>query len=229
MRRRARDDAGVTLAETLVVMMLMGVVGALVLSFALLVQSKVSSSQVMNENTNQASAATNEITRLLRGAVTLKVRAQPDSPAFVEADATSMTFYTVVDTDPMTTPPMLVRLEVTATGDLVEKRWLVNPTSSDPFWTFPATTQTPSSSRVVARGMMATPGSGKALFTYLSYDADGNEVPVAGTGALTKQQRAAVGAVRVDAEAQTGTRARSTLVTTLVGLRNLPAGSHGAH
>ncbi len=229
MRRpAARDDAGVTLAETLVVMMLMGLVGALVLSFTLAVQGKVSSSQVMNDNTNQASAATNEITRLLRGAVPLKVRDQLDNPAFVDASPTSMTFYTVVDTDPMTTPPVLVRLEVTAAGDLVEKRWRVQAGSTSPYWTFPATTTPPASTRTVAHGMTAKPGSGEALFTYLAYDSDGNEVLI-GTGPLTTAQKAAVGAVRVTAKTQTGARATPTSVKSVVGLPNLPAGSHGAH
>lgn len=226
--RRNRDDAGMTLAETMVVMLLMGILSALVLSFVTSVQRQMSASQVTNENTNQASAATNEVTRLLRGAVSLKVRNQAsDSPAFVEATPTAVTFYTVVDTDPMTTPPMLVRLEVTPEGNLVESRWMVNPGSADPYWTFPSTAEAPASTRVVAHGMTARPGSGKALFTFLSFDSHGNQVVVGGAGPLTKEQRTAVGAVRVDAETQTGARVEPTVVTTVVGLRNLPAGSHG--
>ncbi|MCL2850186.1 MAG: hypothetical protein FWE61_09120 [Micrococcales bacterium] len=223
---RTRDDAGVTLAEMIVFMMLMSLLGVLVLSFVTSVQRNMSASQVTNDSTNQASAATNEVTRLLRGAVNLKVKNQPsDSPAFVEATPTSVTFYTVVDTDPWTTPPMLVRLEVTADGDLVEKRWLVDPGSADPYWTFPSTAAAPSSTRTVAHGLTATPGSGKALFTFLAFDDAGGHVPLPAT-LLNKDQRASVGAIRLDAETQTGPRTAPTVVTTIIGLRNLPAGSH---
>ncbi|MCL2466625.1 MAG: type II secretion system GspH family protein [Micrococcales bacterium] len=226
--RRTRDEAGMSLAETLVVMMLMGLLGTLVMTFVTTVQRQMSTSQVTNQNTNEASAATNQVTKLLRGAVPLKVKNQPtDSPAFVEATPTAVTFYTVVDTDPMTTPPMLVRLEVTAEGNLVEKRWLVDPESADPYWTFPSTADTPSSTRTIAHGLTAKPGSGKALFTFLAYDDDGDTVTVGGASPLTKEQRTTVGAVRLDAETQTGPRTKPTVVTTVIGLRNLPAGSHG--
>ncbi|MCL2423371.1 MAG: type II secretion system GspH family protein [Micrococcales bacterium] len=226
--RRTRGDDGMSLAETLVVMMLMGLLGTLVLTFMTTVQRQMSTSQTTNQNTNEASAATNQVTKLLRGAVALKVKNQgADNPAFVEATPTAITFYTVVDTDPMTTPPMMVRLEVTVEGNLVETRWMVHPESADPYWTFPSTADTPASSRTIARGLTATPGSGKALFTFYSYDDEGKHVQVGTTSPLTKEQRASVGAVRVDAETQTGPRAKPTVITTVVGLRNVPAGSHG--
>jgi len=228
VKRRTRDDAGLTLAEMMVVMMLMGLLSALVLTFVTTVERQMTNSKITNENTNQASAATNEVTKLLRGAVNLKVKGQPvDAPAFVEAGPTSMTFYTVVDTDPTTTPPMLVRLEVTADGSLVEKRWLADPHSADPYWTFPSTAQTPDSTRTIAHAMTARPGSGKTLFTYLAYDTHGNQVAIAAAGSLSSTQRATVGAVRLDAQVQTGTRVEPSVITTVVGLRNLPTGSHG--
>ena len=226
--RRVRDDAGLTLAEMMVVMMLMGLLSALVLTFVTSVERQMTTSRVMNENTNQASAATNETTRLLRGAVPLQVQNQADQPAFIEAGPTTVTFYTVVDTDAKTTTPMMVRLEVTAAGDLVEKRWLAtNPGTPGPYWTFPTTAQTPSTTRTVAHGMTARPGSGQSLFTYLTYDKNGNQVTLPfANGSLTAANRALVAAVQVDAKAQTGTRGTPTLLTTVVGLRNVPAGSH---
>ncbi|MCL2454189.1 MAG: type II secretion system GspH family protein [Micrococcales bacterium] len=227
MTRRTRDEAGLGLAEMMVVIMLMGLLSALVLSFTTTVSRKVADSQVMNVNTNEATAAVNATARMLRGAVNLQVRNQPiNTPAFVEAGPTAVAFYTVVDTEPATTRPMLVRFEVTPEGNLLEMRWLPDATSTPPFWTFASAAGPPSSSRVVAHGLTATPGN--PLFVYLRSD---QATPIVGAGpggALTPAQRTGtIGAVRVNAQVQTfpGGRAAPTTLTSTVGLRNLPEGS----
>ena len=229
MKHRTRDDSGLTLAELMVVMMLIGLLSALVLSFVVSVSRNVSDSRVTNTNTNEASAATNEITRMLRGATNLRVKNQPiDSPAFVDAGKTYVTFYTVVDTNSLDTRPMLVRFEVTAEGNLVEKRWLPDTSSVAPYWTFSSAAGTPTSTRVVAHGLTARPGSANTLFTYLRSD---QTTPIVGTGpngSLTATQRVGmIGAVQVTVETQTspGGRASSSVLTNTVGLRNLPEGS----
>jgi hypothetical protein len=235
-RKRVHDDAGSSLAEVLITMMigmlLLGIVMDTVVSGQRLSRQQSTRSQ----NTNDAGTAMDAATKSIRTALPTCDSAVPTTCSGTAlaistgSNSTSLTFYAAVGnsytgsgaSEVAALPgPKKVRLYVDASGQLFEEM-------SDPAL-FPATPPqkccaytAPSSSRVLARNVVATitgdaPGQ---LFTYF-HKTTNAVLPVP----LSAADAAEVGRIRVDLLVQgtsspsvPGTRISTTVVLPNVGV-----------
>ncbi len=171
--RRPARDAGTTLAETLVVVGLFGVVGVIVGTTVISGENSAQDSLSRVGTVQQAQVALDESSKVLRTA------GRPDASTapFVTGTGTSAVFYASV-----CSVPSRISLTVDASDDLIE-------TSA------PVTNLTQVRTRTLASGL--TPAS--TVFTYLQ--SDGSPMTVAATG-LSSAQRSQVAGVRLTLSVQ---------------------------
>lgn len=207
--RRLRDsrDAGVTLPELLVTMMLLGLLSAIALALVTSVTRSFTDERAATDNTMVASNGMNELTRVVRSGTALELPGvATQAPVFLDARPMTAVLYVYIDADSAAPRPMKVQFTIDGQGRLRETRWLA--TSTDAPWTF-ATSAQPT--RTVATSVSTTAG---ALFRY--FDAEGHELVVPVTGALTAAQREEIAAVRISLTVQSSASGR----TEPVELRN---------
>jgi Tfp pilus assembly protein PilW len=171
MTTTRRGDAGISLVELLVAMMLLGLIMAMVTGLFISVSKTVALGQAINDSSRVASNAANELSRVIRVGTTLSVSGTTiASPAFLSAGRESVTFYSNVDVNMATSvavrsaQPTMVRFDLNSNRQLVESRWTA--TAAGRFWTFPATTTTPNSTRNLGGPLTAPTGAESPLFTY---------------------------------------------------------------
>jgi hypothetical protein len=182
-------------------MALSTVVLAIVVGFFVQITTATANVNYSRRTTASAANLANELADVIRPATPLRVLGQtaPD-PAISAGTATSLTIYSYVDNLSNDVRPVRVSFSQNARNELVEKRWdaTLNPTSK--LWVFPATSATPTSTRVVP-GPLIAPSviAGAAasetapLFEYL--DSASQPIVPATTG-LTLAQRNSVTAIR---------------------------------
>lgn len=206
-----RSDAGITLVEVLVAMILLGVIMAVATSFLIGSSRAVTQSNGVAQSTAVASNAMNEISRVVRSGIALPVEGSPlPLPAVIAATSSSLTIFSNIDSDAAAIAPVIVRFTVDGSGRLLEERW--KPlTSAGGYFTFAALTSTPSSKRYVADAVApSTPGT--PVFRYrLATDASPATTPTtAPAGGLSTASREDVVGVaismRVDADLNTSTK-----------------------
>jgi prepilin-type N-terminal cleavage/methylation domain-containing protein len=226
LRRRltvARDDAGMSLVELLVSIIVFGILGSMVLSLWLAANKSVVSTSGNDLNTQAAGNLISEVSRVVRGGATNAITGGNQSAAFVSATPSSITMYSYVDSDPVTTTPVLVQFTINATtGQLQEKRWpaIVGTTG---LFTFNQA-NTPTLSRTLPGRI--TSASQSTLFTY--YQA-GSATPLAFTsGALLPAQLALVDSVTVSVtlQASSNTTIQPATLSNTVGMPNLNLGTN---
>ncbi|WP_298457774.1 hypothetical protein [uncultured Cellulomonas sp.] len=234
MRRRVRGrdaEAGTTLAELLVTMTVLSLLGVLLVGLTVTVSGAFTRDRSLTDSTREASVVMREVTRVIRSAATVKVAGQAtDDPAFLVAGPHALVVRTYVDTDSDAPSPVVVRFDVTDAGQLTESRWPA-VAGSAPYWTFaglpaapfqlaPDTWTGAAWTRTLGRGL--TPPATGSVSTFRYHDADGDEL-VPGSAGLAANQLAGVASVTVTVSVQadaTG-RARPVVLRNSVGLPNL--------
>ncbi|MGW6130590.1 hypothetical protein ACWFNE_11245 [Cellulomonas sp. NPDC055163] len=238
-RRRERDERGLSLAEMLVTMMVTSLLMVLVVSLLTNVTRAFTRERSATDGTRSASTAMKEITRVVRSGTEIRVANQAlNNPVFLVATPESVVLRAYLDTSSATPRPIVARFEVTAGGDLVEKRWNAN-TTSGPYWTFtnlPASPYSVTSSywtnpvytRTIARNLRTVAGGGASLFRY--YDKDANELVPPAAGGFTEAQLRSVASVQVTVTVQADKTGRADPVTlqNTVGIPNLGISRVGA-
>ena len=207
---RDRRDAGVSLAELLVAMMVFAILIAITGGFMVSASRASSQTQSIDSATRVATNGMTAVTRTLRAATENPVKGQtlPDA-AFPQATANAVTVYAYVNLASSDATPVMVQYYLDGTA-LKEKTW-PGVVSTDGFWTFGTTPKT----RTVASPLV----TGTDLFAYV--DADGATISLA-AGAVPAAKIASIAAVRVRVQAGTAnTPAASTTLVNTVGLPNL--------
>lgn len=152
-----RDERGITLAELIVAMTLSIIVLTIAGSFLVSAQRASVTAGSISQNTRAASAAMNEMSRVLRAATDNPVPTGDDSQfAFQYASATSIRFFAYVNLDSTLSQPVQVQLTLDpATKRITETKWNGTPVSGNSsYFSFPLAsgatlTSTPSSTRTL--------------------------------------------------------------------------------
>lgn len=197
LRRLHADQSGVTLSELLVAVSVAMVILVAVGGFFTATLRAGSTNTTSDQNARSASIVMNSLTRYVHAASLLPKADGSYASALTEAAPTRTTFYAYINLDGNSTDkPVQIRYSVNAAKRIVLDQW--DGTANNGFWTFPATTQTPTRS-VVVGGPVASPTvDGDPLFEYLG--ANGTTVPTQSDGTLAATQLGNVRAVRVNLE-----------------------------
>jgi prepilin-type N-terminal cleavage/methylation domain-containing protein len=181
VRRRVQvrgAQAGVTLVELMVAMIVFGILSSMVISFYLASNRSVVATSTTDQNTQAAANVMNELTRVIHGATTNPVSGGGENAAIVSATTSpvSLTLYSYVDSSALNPTPFEVQFTLNASNNLVEKRW---PASVDAngIFTFNIA-NTPSLTRIF-------PGTLSNTSTLFAYQNGGVAVPAPITGGLT--------------------------------------------
>ena len=219
-----KDESGFGLAEFVVAIGLFSILATLIIVAFSNFSRTLTTDRSATTNTNLASVAMDELTRVIRAATSIPVYdSATDLPAFSYANKEKIILYAFIDTGSGTPTPIKVQFEVNATTrDLEETRWAAHPVSGHPlYWEFDTT---PQSTRVVARKIV-TPVTGEAfMFNYQSIGTDllpdDMTIPVGGIAAANLSKIAVV-EVTVKVQSDTTGRAAPVTMTNQVGIPNL--------
>jgi type II secretory pathway pseudopilin PulG len=182
-RNLGPSDAGISLAELIVAIMVFGIVLTVVGSMFGTMTKATTYANATDQNVRNASNGMNAMSRMFRSAQNLPQLNTTDRPAFSDARAESATLVTAVNLDPSTTDestPLEVRFTVDAKRNLRETtRTAVRPSVGSTYWVFNATS--PTTARTITTPVSSTPSGAAPLFRYFS--ADGVELvpPTGGT------------------------------------------------
>lgn len=160
--RVRRDERGISLVELIVAMTLSVIVLAVAGAFLVSSQNASVTAQAVNMNTRSASAAMNEMTRIMRSATNNPVATGDDSQyAFQYASATNVRFFSYVNTTSTVTQPVQVQLGLDpARGTITETKWTGTAVKYTDYFAFPLSTQAtltaaPASTRTLANGVVS--------------------------------------------------------------------------
>lgn len=227
-RGRSSSDTGLSLVELLVSMMLLGLILAMLTGLYLSATRSVSFGQSMDSSTRVASNAANELSQVMRFATTLKVTGvTAASPAFVAAGRESVTFYSNVDVNAMTSVALLparptrVMFAIDPTSRaLIESRWTA--TAAGTAWVFAGTASTANSILNLGASYVA-PGAGAPLFKY--FDTSGVAIATPAAGSMPAADLARIGSVllTISVQGTSGSSAGPVIVENTVVLPNLVA------
>lgn len=221
----ANDDAGLTLVELMVAVLIFGILMSVVSSLYINTIDATSTAEGVDQNTRQASNMMDETARMIREATPNPVQGQTDSsPAFVSATNESVELYAYVNLTGTVQQPIMVQFSLSSSRELVEKTW-ASTSLSGGYWSFPADTTTPATTRTLGGIVAPHTGGSPWLFTYL--DDDGNEIVPSSTslstGSVASTSLGDVYFVEIDIVAQTGATDPTDSVTlqNTVGLSNI--------
>ena len=223
--RAAGDESGFTLMELLIAMLLFGVVIAVASNLYVSTTRSLNVAQNVNQNTRQASNVINESARMIRAATPNPVSGQATSaPAFVSATNESVLLYAYVNLTGSTQQPIMVQLSLNARRQIVETIWPSTALAGG-YWQFPATTTTPTVTRILGGIIGPKSATTPWLFTYL----DNTGTPIAtssnvlSTGAIPAATLASIASVQITVTAQTSLSDATNSVTleNTVGLSNI--------
>ena len=236
LRRRVGGERGLTLAEMLVTIVLIGLLSTMVVALVSNVARSFTWDRAATDNTRIASAGMNELTRVIRSGTETRVSAsQPlNNPVFLAVTRESMVLRAYLDADATNPAPIVVRFEVNADRKLYEKRWKAN-TASAPYWTFaalPGGLSGPYSNsssywtgysynRMIAQKITAPAAGGPVLFRY--FTKDGAEVTVGSSGVTDPAVLRTIAMVRVTMSVQSDRTGRvdPVVIQNSVGIPNL--------
>jgi prepilin-type N-terminal cleavage/methylation domain-containing protein len=212
-----RDDRGVTLVETLVVMVLSGILMSITAVFFVTVTKQTMQAEDIRRSTADASNIMNVVSTSIRAAVRNAVASSPTpDPAVVAATPTSITVITYTDAGPSFETPLRLRYRVDSAGRMVEDRW--DATLVNGYAVFPSMSTNPSSTRVLGNVVVNT--STDPLFRY--YDTAGGQL--GGSGTLTSAQRSAVTAVRFNVKVRADGSDEVVDLDNTIGMPNMDLG-----
>jgi prepilin-type N-terminal cleavage/methylation domain-containing protein len=156
LETRVRRDDGFTLAELLVVMMLMGIVGSMALFFVTTSADAIVKDQSRLDSLNIATVGMNQLSKAIRAGTEIEQAGTVNLPVFSAVGSESMTFYSFTGT-----VPSQVAYEINAGRELIQRSVPADP-ASGPTWEF---TGTPST-RIVARQIPVPAPGDPPLFAY---------------------------------------------------------------
>lgn len=204
-------DAGVTIAELLVTVMIFGIVLAVSTGTFVSLARATSSARSLDASTRQTSNGMNAVAQSVRSTADLPVASSADAPAFREATAERLQLTTFVNFADTQAKPTLVTYSLDSSRRLREDR--VAAQSSGSFWVFPA-------SAVPSSRLLTAPlaSGGSPVFRYL--EADGDELLLT-QGSLTETQRKQVAFVQVTLVVAGSGSSPSMTLTNTIGTPNL--------
>jgi Tfp pilus assembly protein PilW len=177
LRRIARDERGLSLAELIVAVVVTLVLLSLVFGFFMIGNKSIVLSRSASIDSGTASNAMNEMSRVVRSGSGLAVKNQTFlNSAFLAASQESVTLYSYVDSPTTAARPIIVQFSLDAQRNLVEKRWLPTGTDGDYFLFNGGIAATPTTIRRLGGPIAGTPTGQPQLFTFQST-----------TGAMTPQ------------------------------------------
>ncbi|KQR53789.1 hypothetical protein ASF88_02755 [Leifsonia sp. Leaf336] len=210
-------DAGITLAEVLVAMMIFGIMLTIVGAVFVSTNRNFAISRSLDTNTKSASNGMNEVSRVLRAATENPVRGQAlNDPAFQSIGPETLTVYAYVNLSSSAEQPIQVRFSVDASRNLVEEVW-PGTAQTGGYWTFPNPTSVAATTkRILASSIIPSSGSVAPLFSYLGV----TNTPLSNPATNPRS----IAAVQVSITAGTTTAGDMSNVTiqNTVGLPNLP-------
>ncbi|THG29653.1 hypothetical protein [Naasia lichenicola] len=215
LRHASHDDAGISLSELIITMMVASIVLTIASSmFVTIAQSTTASNQARDAAT-VAGTASNSIGRAIRSAVQVT---KPDgklAAAVVAGTASSVTLTTLVMPASSTTlSPVQIRYTI-VNGALIEETW--TGSNSTGFWVFTgAATRTKS----LGSTIVLPTGSDAPIFSYL--DGNGAPMTIAASG-LTDAQRKDVSSIDLTlrVRSSSSTKAKPIIIDTTIGMPNL--------
>ncbi|MFN8156713.1 MAG: hypothetical protein U0R68_04805 [Candidatus Nanopelagicales bacterium] len=160
LRRRIAGplDSGLTLAELMITLVLMGVVGTLMLSATIMVSRTVVNTQASGDSLDINRVGMNRMARSIRAGIEIVRSGQANQPAIDTMGANTLTMYSSLGAS-----PTKITYAIDANRNLTETTVAAGGTS--PYWTF---TGTPKTTIIAYKVPVGAPN----LFTYL--DSDGN-------------------------------------------------------
>jgi prepilin-type N-terminal cleavage/methylation domain-containing protein len=212
-RADERGDAGFTIVELLVTMLITGIVLAMLGTFFANISRLTSWSGKDRDATGQAALALDAVRAVVRVATDNPTSSTNTDPAIVSASGTNLSVTAYSNTAVAASVPVQVTFTLDAAGTLTEKRQASTPTPTG-YYQFNGQVTT----RVVARGFVlngATP-----FFTYV--DTAGNVLN--STNGLSGTDRTKVTFVRVTTTLSPSTAGRADdpiIVTSSIGMPNL--------
>ena len=211
-----KSDAGLSLVELLVAMLITSIVMVMVSAMFINVARITSTSNATTQRSSIGANVMDQVSKVIRTATNNAVATSIEpEPAIVAGTATTLTLYTFVDAAPALPAPTKVgyRFE---NGYLVEDRWTAS--DSNGYWVFSGT----ASSRTIGGPLDTANG---ALFTYL--DSTGTVITPGGTG-LSLAQRQSVASIRVTVRIINPTVTNDPIVIiNTVGMPNLKTSGAG--
>ena len=184
LRRRLRDDDGMSIVELIVVMMITGVMLAAVGTFFVNVALVTTNANASTSRTNVAANIMNEMSKVIRTSSNNAIAGDDDpDPAIVSGTATALTVYSYVDTVATAPAPSKVTFRVDSNGVVFEDR--IVGTISGSYYVFTGATTTRN------LGGPIVPGG---LFTYLDTS---NKAVVPAASGLTLTQRNSISSIQV--------------------------------
>jgi len=219
LRRVASGDAGISLAEMLVAMMIFALLIAMTSGLFISAVRANGSNRDIDASTRSASNGMNELTRIIRaGSENPRPKAVSATadPAFVLAGSSTLTVYAFVNLADSLSTPRKVTFAVEG-GNLVETTVVgVETAPGSGFWNYPGT----GAKRILAGPVVPTSAGGAVLFTYL--DSAGAVLPVPG-GSVAGDRVTEIAAVTVQLQVgKTSASKDSTTLVSTVGLPNVP-------
>lgn len=215
---RMKSDQGISLVELLVVMVLVGILGAIVIGVFMNASGSVARGAAAHVNTATAANAMNEVSRVIRAGSSNPVAGGTVDPAFVTAKAEQLVLYSYVDVDAVTPKPVKVELTVDpTTRSIVEKRWTAKD-GGNGLWVFDSTNVLKSTRSLP--GKLTAPAAPGTIFSY--QNSDGATLTIPGSG-FTADQRSKIASVTVTftVQAPEGSSAKAVTLVNTVRLPNL--------
>jgi prepilin-type N-terminal cleavage/methylation domain-containing protein len=217
-RHSNRDDAGFSLPELLVTILVFGIVGTMVVTFFTNVTRSFTEDRAASDSINIAAIGMDELTRVIRSGTEIEVQGQTlNNPVFVSAKNEDVTLYAFLDTNSANPKPVKVRFYVDTNRILKETRWDAYVVNAKYFSFNTAATST----RDIAR--LITPRVAPDLYLFTYYKADGTQLVVPTTGTFTTAQLRSIVAVKVTmtVQADLTERANPVRLENTVGIPNL--------
>ena len=231
LSRVRKNEDGFGLMELLVSMGLFSILATLIVATFSSFTDVLSKDRVATANINASAVAMDELTRVVRAATTIPMPNADDLPAFRIADKEKIQLYAYIDTSSSSPVPVLVQFEiavVTGIRCLVEKRWAAFPKAGNPtYWDFPnPASATPTTTRTIARMIIAPTGAEQFLFNYqqIGTDLKPIDMTIPSGGIVTTASLNKIAVVEVTVKVQTDTvtqLAPPALITNQVGIPNL--------
>ncbi|WP_307784215.1 prepilin-type N-terminal cleavage/methylation domain-containing protein [Salinibacterium sp. SWN248] len=215
MSRLQREQTGVTLAELIVTIALMGMLLAMVMTIFITFTRTFAVERSATANTSAATIAMNELTRVIRSGTENPVASVTlNEPVFSVASPENIVLQAYLDTDALNPEPVKVQFQITSDRTLVETRWDARALSSGYFSFY----NTPSSERTVVR-QIATGST--PVFQF--YTEDNVELTMPSSGDLSDANRRLIAAVKVTMTVQTDEtgEAKTATLENTVGIPNL--------